>query len=78
MKTFQNIFLNKKILVYGLGKSGLSTFKFLRNKNNVFLYDDFSLNIKSPYIKKKLISFKNILNSQFNLIIISPGIDIDN
>ena len=70
MVTFENIFLNKKILVYGLGKSGVSTFKFLKNKSNVFLYDDFSLNIKNSQILKKLVSFKNILNSQF--------IDIDN
>ena len=32
-----NIFLNKKILIYGLGKSGYSAFKFLRNKNDLFL-----------------------------------------
>ena len=78
MKTFENIFLNKKILVYGLGKSGLSTFKFLKSKSNVYLYDDFSENIKSSYLKKNLISLKNIFNSQFDSIILSPGIDIGN
>ena len=78
MVTFENIFLNKKILVYGLGKSGISTFKFLKNKSNVLLYDDFSLNIKNSQILKKLVSFKNILNSKFDAIILSPGIDIDN
>ena len=36
-----NIFLNKKILIYGLGKTGLSTYKFLKDKNKVFLFDDF-------------------------------------
>ena len=41
MSTFENIFLDKKILVYGLGKSGVSTFKFLKNKSNVLLYDDY-------------------------------------
>ena len=30
MKKGLNIFLNKKILIYGLGKSGLSTFNFLK------------------------------------------------
>tara|TARA_Y100001970_G_scaffold292196_1_gene432436 strand:+ start:2347 stop:3648 length:1302 start_codon:yes stop_codon:yes gene_type:complete len=78
MVTFENIFLNKKILVYGLGKSGISTFKFLKNKSNVLLYDDFFLNIKNSQILKKLVSFKNILNSKFDAIILSPGIDIDN
>ena len=36
-----NIFFNKKILVYGLGKSGLSAYNFLKKNNDVFLYDDF-------------------------------------
>ena len=32
MKDNSNIFLNKKILIYGLGKSGLSAFNFLKKK----------------------------------------------
>ena len=28
----KNIFLKKKILIYGLGKSGISSYKFLKNK----------------------------------------------
>ena len=71
-----NIFLNKKILIYGLGKSGLSAFKFLKDKSDVFLYDDFQLNNKAKNIKKSLISYKNILKSKFDQIILSPGIDI--
>ena len=72
-----NIFLNKKILIYGLGKSGLSAFKFLKDKSDVFLYDDLQSNIKAPNIKKNLISYKNILKLKFDQIIISPGIDIN-
>ncbi len=72
-----NFFLNKKILVYGLGKTGLSTFKFLKNKNNVFLFDDFYIKDKPTYIKKKIISYKEILKTQFDRIILSPGIDIN-
>ena len=35
-----NIFSKKKILIYGLGKSGLSVFKFLKKDNQVSTYDD--------------------------------------
>ena len=72
-----NIFLNKKILIYGLGKSGLSTYKFLKNKSNVFLYDDFQSNIKNLEVRKKLTNYKEILKFDFDQIIISPGIDIN-
>ncbi len=65
-----NFFLNKKILVYGSGKSGLSTLEFLKNKCEVFLYDDFKRNLK------KSINYKFILKNQFDFIIVSPGIDI--
>ncbi len=66
-----SIFLNKKILIYGLGKSGLSTFKFLKNKSEVFLYDDLKRNFKNS------ISYEFILKKKFDCIIISPGIDIN-
>ena len=56
MNNNQNIFLNKKILIYGLGKSGLSAFEFLKNKCDVFLFDDSRLNIHKPNIKKKLLT----------------------
>ena len=72
-----NIFLNKKILIYGLGKSGLSAFKFLKNKNDVFLYDDYKSRIKNLGITKKFINYRNILKYNFDQIILSPGIDIN-
>ena len=72
-----NIFLNKKILIYGLGKSGMSTFSFLKNKSNVFLYDDYKKNIKTKNIKRKLINYKNVIKANFDHIILSPGIDIN-
>ena len=77
MRNHSNIFLNKKILIYGLGKSGLSTFKFLKNKSDVYLYDDFQSNFGLTGIKKNLIKFKKILTFNFDLIVISPGIDIN-
>jgi len=61
----KNIFYKKKILIYGLGKSGLSAFKFLTKNNQITTYDD---KIKSD-IKKKI-------KNEFDYIIISPGIDI--
>ena len=73
-----NIFINKKILIYGLGKSGISTFEFLNKKNKVFLFDDFKNKISISSLKKKVISLKSLLSLNFDLIIISPGIDINN
>ena len=71
-----NIFLNKKILIYGLGKSGISAFYFLKNKNDVCLYDDSNLNLKNS-IRKYLIHSKKVSKLKFDLIILSPGIDIN-
>ena len=69
--------MNKKILIYGLGKSGVSAFKFLKKKSEIFLYDDNQLNTKTSEIKKNLIGYKEVLEFTFDQIILSPGIDID-
>ena len=69
----ENIFKRKKILIYGLGKSGLSSYKFLKKNNDLLLYDD----NKKNFPKKKLIKSKSILNTKFDFIVISPGIDIN-
>ena len=76
MKIFNNIFLGKKILIYGLGKSGISSYKFLKNKSDVYLFDDNQkINLK---LKKKIIRQEQIKKIDFDRIIISPGIDILN
>ncbi len=72
-----NIFLNKKILIYGLGKSGLSAYKFLSKKSDISLFDDFKLKINNSDIKKNFIAYEKILKTKFDCIIISPGIDIN-
>jgi len=72
-----NIFLNKKILIYGLGKSGLASFNFLKNNSDISLYDDHQSKFESLKIKQRLINYKNILKKNFDQIIISPGIDIN-
>jgi UDP-N-acetylmuramoylalanine--D-glutamate ligase len=69
--------LNKKILIYGLGKSGLAAFRFLKKKSNIYLYDDYRPTGKNLYIKKNLISYRKILKSEFDQIILSPGIDVN-
>ena len=76
MKLFNNIFLEKKILIYGLGKSGISSYKFLKNKSEVYLFDD-NQKIKLK-LKKKIIKLEQIKKINFDRIIISPGIDISN
>ncbi len=71
-KKIENIFLKKKILIYGLGKSGMSSFRFLRNKADIYLFDD----LKDTHPKQ--ISKLKLLKIKFDIIIISPGINIFN
>ena len=70
-----NIFL-KKILIYGLGKRVFLLIIFLKNKNIVSIYDDYKSDLKSYNFKKKILSYKEVLNNNFDQIIISPGINI--
>ncbi len=76
MRENKNIFLQKKILIYGLGKSGLSSYKFLNNKAKVYLFDD---DLKKKIKHQSNQRFRNIQalsKINFDSIIISPGIDV--
>ena len=77
MEYKKNIFLKKKILIYGLGKSGISSYYFLRKNNDLYLYDDNINIVKDKKIKKLFIKSNNIIKNKFDFIVISPGIDIN-
>jgi UDP-N-acetylmuramoylalanine--D-glutamate ligase len=67
----KSFFFKKKILIYGLGKSGISALKFLKNKKNkLYIFDD------KKFLKKKFIKINELNNQEFDYIVISPGIDI--
>src|SRR6056300_1242020 len=72
----KNIFLKKKILIYGLGKSGIASYKFLKNKAKVYLFDD---DLKKKFENKsnrRVKTIHAISKIKFDSIIISPGIDV--
>ena len=78
MKKKDNFFSNKKILIYGLGKSGFASLNFLKDNNKVYVFDDYKINSKLDVIKKRQIEYQKIEHYGFDIIIISPGIDIVN
>ncbi|MDB4217774.1 Mur ligase family protein, partial [Candidatus Pelagibacter sp.] len=72
----ENIFLEKKILIYGLGKSGIASYKFLNNKAKVYLFDDDLTKKLGNRSNQRLKNIQAISKIKFDSIIISPGIDI--
>jgi UDP-N-acetylmuramoylalanine--D-glutamate ligase len=77
MLNSKNIFFKKKILIYGFGKSGLSTYQCLKKKSELYLFDDKKNFIKDKNIKKNIIKYEDIKIKKFDYIIISPGIDVN-
>jgi len=75
MLNLEKKFLNKRILIYGLGKSGLSTYSFLKKSNVISLFDDQIITKKK--IKDICGTYKEIIKKKFDCIIVSPGIDIN-
>ncbi|MDA7457345.1 UDP-N-acetylmuramoyl-L-alanine--D-glutamate ligase [Candidatus Pelagibacter ubique] len=76
MLNLEKNFSKKRILIYGLGKSGLSTYNYLKKNNIISLYDDRIITKKN--IKDTYKTYKEIIKKEFDCIIISPGIDINN
>ena len=75
MNERQIYFKNKKILIYGLGKSGIACFNFLKKNNICTIFDDYKKNIPAKF-KKKLINIIKLQSVNFDFIVLSPGIDI--
>jgi len=75
MKIKKNFFLKKKILIYGLGKSGSACFDFLIRNNNLIVFDD-NFSIKNKKYNKYFFSPSRIKKTNFDYIFLSPGIDI--
>ena len=77
MLDYKNKIKNKKILVYGFGISGKACFHYLKKKNKVFIYDDNEKKVPSIFKKHKIIK-KKIFRNDYDLIVISPGINKKN
>ena len=75
MLNLEKNFFKKRILIYGLGKSGLSTYSFLKKNNIISLFDDRIIDKKK--IKNTHTTYKEMIKKEFDCIIISPGIDIN-
>ncbi len=72
----ETIFYKNNFLIYGFGKSGYASYKFLRKKNDCKIIDDNKKNIPSKY-NHKIINYKDLKKNNFDYIVISPGIDLN-
>jgi len=72
----ETIFYKKNFLIYGFGKSGFASYKFLRKKYDCKIIDDNKKNIPIKY-KHETINYKQLKKNNFDYIVLSPGIDIN-
>ena len=72
----ESIFYNNKFLVYGFGKSGYASYKFLIKNNSCKIIDDNKKIIPTKY-KNHTVNFKYLKRNNFDYIVLSPGIDIN-
>ena len=77
MNLFKEIFRKKFFLIYGMGKTRISSYDYLKKNNHVFLYDDNKKVFNKKKIKKFYIKKKKINQIKFDYIVISPGININ-
>ena len=73
----KNIFQKKNILIYGMGKTGFSSYNHLKKNNQISLYDDNKKIFIKKYLKKFLLKKNKINKKIFDYIVVSPGININ-
>ena len=72
-------FYNKKIFIYGLARTGISTLNFLKNKGNQLICWDDKLKTRKKISKNFLLKSTKQLNKHlFDFIVISPWINKNN
>ena len=72
-------FYNKKIFIYGLARTGISTLNFLKNKGNKLICWDDKPKTRKKISKNFLLKSTKQLNKHlFDFIVISPGINKNN
>jgi UDP-N-acetylmuramoylalanine--D-glutamate ligase len=76
MDLSKKIFHKKKILIYGMGKTGISGYQYLKKNNQTFLYDDNKNIFIKKNLKKLLLDRNKIQKSKFDFILTSPGINV--
>ena len=76
MHLSKKIFQKKNILIYGMGKTGFSSYNHLKKNNQISLYDDNKKIFIKKYLKKFLLKKKKINKKFFDYIVVSPGINI--
>ena len=79
MNLLSRNFYNKKIFIYGLARTGISTLNFLKNKGNKLICWDDKFKTRKKISKNFLLKSTKQLNKHlFDFIVISPGINKNN
>ena len=77
MDLSKKIFHKKNFLIYGVGKTGISGYQYLKKNNQISLYDDNKNIFIKKNLKKSLLGKNKIQRSKFDFILISPGINVN-
>ena len=72
----KTILYKKKYLIYGFGKSGFASYKFLKQKNNCKIFDDNKKNVPLKF-RSKTIDYKQLKSNFFETAIIKMSVIIN-